>query len=171
MTLASRIIAFNMRSRHQHVVKEPWSAPVFLVCQKLSHYIHFTCIKFLHPASQELQHHSAAFTMMPRGCADVVKCAVKMLGRIPTTLSINRIFSPQKSPLWGVGVGEFHYNDKQRSGLKSAAKILLLTFTFIYPSFHRRVSEWYLENWFINAHMYECDIDNFHCLWIKAKPK
>lgn len=76
------------------------SAPVSLLCQKLSHYIHFTCIKFLHPAAEELRS-SAAFTMMPRGSADAVKCAVKMLGRIPTTFPINRIFFPLRSLHYG----------------------------------------------------------------------
>lgn len=89
-THISRSIVYK-GSRHWDVVTEPRRALVSVACQKLSHYIHFNCIKFFHPAPQEL-HQSAALAMMPRGSADAVKCAVKMLGRIPTSRLINRVF-------------------------------------------------------------------------------
>lgn len=97
--------------------------------------------------------------MMPRGSADAVKCAVKMLGRIPTTLQINRIvFFPFRSLHCGeLTLGEFHYNSNLHSGLKSVARILALTFTFIYASFHRNsrsLLDMHLENLLAKGRVY-----------------
>lgn len=117
-------------------------------CQTLSHYTHFTCIKFLHPAPQELRL-SAACAMMPRGTADAVKCAVKMLGRILTTLQINRIFSPPhthtfRSPRYGeLTQGNFILTTSNRAVLKTGAAILALTFPGNSPS----LDDMRWENW------------------------
>lgn len=91
----------------------------------------------------------------------MVKCAVKMLGRIPRTLRINRTF-----PLRSLHCGEltevnFIITTSERVVYNMWHGILNLTFTFIHSSVYRsRRSGWFAcpdlldEVMFANIHMH-----------------